>query len=201
MELEKELSRSGTIGFGEIARIANAMKISKNATKEAFELFLKAKKKNSFFGKNTKVIADACLYIACRKHEMPWTIKDIAEESKVSAKNIRKEVKVLLQKLEIKLPPADPSIFIDRFCFDLNLSDKAKSKAEKILETAKEAAEPKLTDGKAGAIAAAIVYIAALLSGEHRTQKEVSDATDVTVVTISKRYQEIARKLDIDTIL
>jgi transcription initiation factor TFIIB len=199
MELEKELSRSGAIGFGEIVRIADVMKIPKDVTKEAFELFLKAKKKNSFFGKNTKVIANACLYIACRKHKMPWTIKDIAEESKVSAKNIRKESKTLLQKLEIKLPPADPSVFIDRFCFELDLSGKVKLKAKEIL---KRATKAKLTNkASPQGIAAAIVYIAAILSGEHRAQDKMSKIIDVTEVTIRNRYKEIAKELDIDTLL
>ncbi len=201
MKLLEELSRSGSIGFGRIVEMANAMKIPDYVREKALELFSEAKEKYLLCGRSTEIIASACLYIACRIHKEPWTIENIVKESNSSIKNTRKASEVLLQKLEIKLSPADPSVFINKFCADLKLSGKVKLKAEKILETAKEAAEPKLTDGKAGAIAAAIVYIAALLSGEHCTQKEVSDATDVTVVTISKRYQEIARKLDIDTIL
>ena len=196
-----ELSVSETFGYGEIGRIAEVLRIPNDVTEEACKLFSKAKENNLLHGRRIDKIAGACLYIACREFEIPWMIKDIGKKSTVSTRDIGKAFNMLFKELEIKLPAADPSIFIDRFCFDLNLSDKAKSKAEKILETAKEAAEPKLTDGKAGAIAAAIVYIAALLNHEHRTQNEISKITGITEITIRTRYKEIAKKLGIDVLL
>ena len=40
-------------------------------------------------------------------------------------------------------------------------------------------------------MAAAALYISALLHGEKRTQREVADAAGVTEVTIRNRYKEI----------
>jgi transcription initiation factor TFIIB len=172
------------------------MKIPEDTKEKALELFSEAKEKHLVRGRGAETIANACLYIACRIHKKPWMIKNIAEESKVSAKNIRKASKALLQKLEIKLSPIDPSVFIDKFCADLKLSDKAETNAIKIIEKAEKA---NLTNGPSPeGIAAAAIYIAAILSGERRAQWKVSDIAGVTEVTIRSRYKEIAKELGID---
>ena len=199
MELPEELSRSGSIGFGKIIGIANTIKLPDYARDKALDLFSEAKKKHLLRGRGTKTVASACLYIACRIHKEPWTIKDIAEESEVSAKNVRKASKALLPELKIKLFPVDPSVVISYFCSELNLSNKVESKAEEIL---KEATETGLTNrASPEGIAAGIVYIAAILEGEHRTQDEMSKTIGVTEVTIRTRYKKIAKKLDIDMLL
>ena len=43
-----------------------------------------------------------------------------------------------------------------------------------------------------------IISIASVLCGESRTQREVSEISGVTEVTIRNRYKELACKLDID---
>jgi transcription initiation factor TFIIB len=46
-------------------------------------------------------------------------------------------------------------------------------------------------------MAAASLYIASVLCGERRTQREIADVAGVTEVTIRNRYKEITKKLDI----
>ena len=50
-------------------------------------------------------------------------------------------------------------------------------------------------------MAAATLYIASVLCGERRTQREVADVAGVTEVTIRNRYKEIVDKLDIEVLL
>ena len=50
-------------------------------------------------------------------------------------------------------------------------------------------------------IAAASIYIASVLCGERRTQREIADVAGVTEVTIRNRYKELAGKLDLEIIL
>ena len=45
--------------------------------------------------------------------------------------------------------------------------------------------------------AAASLYIASLLCGEKRTQREVAEVAGVTEVTVRNRYKEIIKKLNI----
>ena len=47
-------------------------------------------------------------------------------------------------------------------------------------------------------IAAAALYVAALINGEKRTQREVADVAGVTEVTIRNRYKELLDKLKLE---
>jgi transcription initiation factor TFIIB len=70
------------------------------------------------------------------------------------------------------------------------------------MEILKEAANAELTSGRGPTgIAAASIYVASILCGERRTQREVSEVAGVTEVTIRNRYKELAERLNIDIIL
>ena len=62
--------------------------------------------------------------------------------------------------------------------------------------------EKGLTSGRGPTgVAAAALYIASVLLGERKTQRDVADIAGVTEVTIRNRYKELAEKLDIEIIL
>jgi len=46
-------------------------------------------------------------------------------------------------------------------------------------------------------VAAAALYIASVLEGEKRTQREVAEVAHVTEVTVRNRYKELVEKLNI----
>ena len=82
---------------------------------------------------------------------------------------------------------------------ELNLDSDVQAKTLDILS---EAANKELTSGRGPTgIAAASLYIATVLCGERRTQREIAEVAGVTEVTIRNRYKELAKKLDIDIIL
>jgi transcription initiation factor TFIIB len=63
----------------------------------------------------------------------------------------------------------------------------------------KKANEMEITSGKGPmGIAAASLYVAALLVGEKKTQREVADVAGVTEVTIRNRYKELLEKLKLE---
>ncbi|MDP2973487.1 MAG: transcription initiation factor IIB, partial [Candidatus Diapherotrites archaeon] len=76
------------------------------------------------------------------------------------------------------------------------LSGEVQEEGRKILE---QAIDKGLISGRGPTgVAAAAVYIAGLLKGERRTQKEVANVAGVTEVTIRNRYRELKKRLDID---
>ena len=46
-------------------------------------------------------------------------------------------------------------------------------------------------------LAAAAIYIAGIIEGERRTQREIAETATVTEVTVRNRYKELVRKLEI----
>jgi len=78
----------------------------------------------------------------------------------------------------------------------MNLSDKVQARAINILQRAKKL---DITSGKGPTgVAAASIYIACVLVGEKRTQREVASCVEVTEVTIRNRYKELIEKLDLE---
>ena len=95
--------------------------------------------------------------------------------------------------------PTSPEDYISRFCSELKLSGDVRAKTLEILQ---EAAHRELTSGRGPTgMAAASLYIASVLCGERRTQREVADVAGVTEVTIRNRYKELTKKLDMDIAL
>jgi transcription initiation factor TFIIB len=78
----------------------------------------------------------------------------------------------------------------------LKLSPKTQNDALKVL---KQAESVELTSGRGPAgIAAAALYVAALMNDEKKTQREVADIAGITEVTIRNRYKELIEKLDLE---
>ena len=122
-----------------------------------------------------------------------------ASSSRVSRKEIGRTYRFIARELGLKLMPTSPQDYISRFCSELKLSGDVQAKAIEIL---KDAADKELTSGRGPTgVAAASIYIASILCGERRTQREVADVAGVTEVTIRNRYKELAERLDIDIIL
>ena len=67
------------------------------------------------------------------------------------------------------------------------------------IEVVERAIEGELTSGKGPmGVAASAIYIAAILTGERRTQREIAEITGVTEITIRNRYKEMRGKLKLE---
>ena len=140
------------------------------------------------------VVAGA-LYAACRIHEVPRTLDELSEASGIDKKEIGRTYRFVTRELGIRILPSNPVEYIARFATSLKLNADTQTKAVEILEKAQNS---ELTSGRGPTgIAAASLYVAALINNEKRTQREVADVAGVTEVTIRNRYKELLKKLDL----
>ncbi|MFW5705159.1 MAG: hypothetical protein ACOCXG_04940, partial [Nanoarchaeota archaeon] len=92
--------------------------------------------------------------------------------------------------------PSNPVDYISRFASVLGYGPQTQSRGIEILS---QALSLELTSGRGPiGIAAAALYIAGLLEGERRTQRDISEVSGVTEVTIRNRYKEIITKLNLE---
>lgn len=180
----------------EIDRMACAMKLPNNIKEEASVLYRKAMKKGLIKGRSIEELVSAMLYITCRRHKVPRTLKEIAAVSRSPLKKIRRAYIFLLRRLEIRLAPADPALYIPRFCSKLGLSEEIRERAVEILKDDKGTGVAKGW-GPIGTAAAAI-FIATIISGEKITERKIAKVAGTTEVTIRDRYKELADRLNID---
>jgi|TARA_B110000014_G_C19770505_1_gene400944 transcription initiation factor TFIIB len=102
----------------------------------------------------------------------------------------------MVRELKMRIMPTGPEDYISRFCSGLGLDAEVEAKAYELIKAAQE---KELTSGRGPTgIAASIIYIASVLCGKRRTQREVAEVAGVTEVTIRNRYKELIQNLNIE---
>ncbi len=191
--------RSLAIALSGLDRLASSMSLPRTVRETAAMIYRKAALKKLVRGRSIEGVTAASLYAACRQCNVPRTLDEISNTARISRKEIGRTYRYISRELELKLMPTSPQDYISRFCSVLKLSADVKAKTLEILH---EATNRELTSGRGPTgIAAASLYIASVLCGERRTQREVAEVAGVTEVTIRNRYKELAEKMDIDIIL
>jgi transcription initiation factor TFIIB len=187
------------IALSKIDRYASIMGLPRTVRETAAMVYRKAALKKLVRGRSIDGVTAASLYAACRQCNVPRTLDEISNAASISRKEIGRTYRYISRELELKLLPTSPQDYISRFSSVLKLSDDVKLKT---LEILREATNRELTSGRGPTgMAAASLYIASVLCGERRTQREVAEVAGVTEVTIRNRYKEITDKLDIDILL
>ena len=180
-------------------RMASSLGLPRTVRETAAMIYRKAALRNLIRGRSIESVTAASLYAACRQCHVPRTLDEISQTANMSRKEIGRNYRYVSRELGLKLLPTTPQDYISRFCSELKLSGDVQGK---VMEILKEAANAELTSGRGPTgIAAASIYVASILCGERRTQREVSEVAGVTEVTIRNRYKELAERLNIDIIL
>ena len=186
--------RNLAFALSELDRDSSRLGIPRSVREDAAIIYRSATKNKLIRGRSIEVVVASALYAACRRCNIPRTLDEIAIASNVSKKQVGKTYRFLSRELNIKLKPTSPSDYISRFASKLGLSGEVQAKAIEIINKAVDAG---LSSGKGPTgVAAAALYIASLLLGERKTQKEVSEISGVTEVTIRNRYKELSEKID-----
>jgi len=185
--------RNLAFALSEITKIANNLNLPKNILETASVIYRKAVKERLIRGRSIQGVTAAAIYLACRQCGLARTLEEIAQASSVNKKEVGRSYRFLIKELNYFIPPLKPSQYITKFSNQLTMQGKVEEIAHKILAAAKEL---KLTSGRGPTgIAAAASYIASVLTGERKTQREIAEIAQVTEVTIRNRYKELVERL------
>ena len=186
--MEKNLK----IALGELRRLSSFLNLPTSIEEEAGKIYTEAVQKNLVRGRSIESVVAGVVYAACRRQNIPRTLDEIAEASGIDKKEIGRSYRYVTRELRIKILPSNPVDYISRFASVLGYGPETQSRGIEILSKA-------LTSGRGPiGIAAAALYIAWLLEGERRTQRDISEVSGVTEVTIRNRYKEIITKLNLE---
>jgi len=185
--------RNLAFALSEISKIANNLSLPKNILETASVIYRKAVKERLIRGRSIQGVTAAAIYVACRQCGLARTLDEIAQASNINKKEVGRSYRFLVKELDYFIPPLKPSQYITKFSNQLTMQGKAEEIAHKILASAKEL---RLTSGRGPTgIAAAASYIASVLTGERKTQREIAEIAQVTEVTIRNRYKELVERL------
>ena len=193
--ISSSMERNLTIALSELDRIASALGLPSNVREASALLYRKAVEKGLIRGRLIESVVAAVLYTLCRQYGIPRTLDEISEVSGIPKKEIGRTYRFIKKELYVKVPLTNPVHYVPRFASELGLSGEVQERAKEILD---QAIKKGLISGRGPTgVAAAAVYIAGVVMGERRTQKEVADVAGVTEVTIRNRYRELKRELGI----
>ena len=133
------------------------------------------------------------MYLECRRSNVKRSIKEIAKASGINSRAAAKYYRVLVSEVENNyIPP--PSL--QKYISKLVNKEKINTRVERLaLELADRANESEISSGKTpSGLAAAYVYIASVMCGEHIPQREIAEFAEVTEVTVRNRCREILEK-------
>ncbi len=185
--------RNLAFALSEISKIANSLSLPKNILETASVIYRKAVKERLIRGRSIQGVTAAAIYVACRQCGLARTLDEIAQASNINKKEVGRSYRFLVKELDYFIPPLKPSQYVTKFSNQLTMQGKVEEIAHKILTAAKEL---KLTSGRGPTgIAAAASYIASVLTGERKTQREIAEIAQVTEVTIRNRYKELVERL------
>ena len=167
--------------------------ISDNVVENTAWIYRKAVNAKLTRGRTTASLISASLYAACRENNIPRTLDDIAKAGNVERRILSRDLRTIIKKLELNLNQYDTSSFISKISNNMNLREKTKRDAFKILDLCEK---EQITAGKHPvAQAAASLYISCIMNGEKVSQKKFAIESGVSDVTIRNRVVLIKKTL------
>lgn len=187
--------RNLALALSTLHRYSSKLGIPKNVREDSSWIYRQAARKQLIRGRSIEGMVATSIYTSCRRCNIPRTLDEISEVSNVPKKQIGKNHRFICRELGIKLKPTSPADYISRFGSKLGLSGETQAKAVEIINKANEKG---LSSGRGPTgVAAAALYIAAVLLGERKTQSEIANVAGVTEVTIRNRYKELSEKVNV----
>ena len=167
--------------------------ISDNVVENAAYIYRKAVNAKLTRGRTMASLISASLYAACRENNIPRTLDDIAKAGNIERRILSRDLRTIIKKLELNLNQYDTSSFISKISNNMNLRERTKRDAFKILDLCEK---EQITAGKHPvAQAAASLYISCIMNGEKISQKKFAIESGVSDVTIRNRAALIKKTL------
>ena len=175
--------------------IKTKLAIPNNVVETAAYIYRKAVNAKLTRGRTTVSLVSASLYAACREHNIPRTLDDIAAAGNVERRILSRDLRTIIKKLELNLNQYDTTSFISKISNNMNLKEKTKRDAFNILDRCEK---EQITAGKHPmGQAAASLYLSCMMNGEKISQKKFSVESGVSDVTIRNRASLITKTLKI----
>jgi transcription initiation factor TFIIB len=182
--------------FSELERLKDKLGLSDVIIEKTAYIYRKAQERGLVRGRTISSVLAAAIYIACRESGTSRTLKDIASISNIKRKDIARTYRLLVLELNYKIPMVDPIKCIVRVANKANLSEKTKRQAMNIMHSVTRSG---ISAGKDPmGLAASVLYLSCMNTGESRTQTEISEAAGVTEVTVRNRYKNLKTQLDLN---
>src|ERR687898_3320260 len=185
--------RSLRQAFFQLDVLKDKLGLSDPVVEKAAYIYRKAQERGLVRGRTISGILTAAVYIACRELGTPRTLKDIAADSNVKLHEVAKSYRLLYFELDLKIPMVDPLKCIAKVANKASLSERTKRQAITIMNKITKSGVSAGKDPMG--LAASVLYLSCLNTGESISQMNIADASGVTEVTIRNRFKDLKSQL------
>ena len=188
-------SRNLMLSMSELQRLSDILHIPSSVHDMAAIIYRKTLNKGLVRGRSIGGMVAGALYAAIRFSKVPRTLKEIAEASQRTQKEIARSYSVIVRNLDIKMPVDDPTYYVTKIAEKAKVSSDVEGLAIKLM---REAKRRYATTGKdPSGLAAAIIYLSARMLKEKITQAQLAKAANVTEVTVRNRKRDLMKSLNL----
>ena len=178
----------------EITKIGQNMCAPESVSKIALEFYRTIINNNLTKRIPKKVLAATILYVGFKESGVPMSINQAGYLSKITPAKIRNEYNTLFKKMKKTSKPSISDRYVSKIAINVFKQEKTIEVAEKIIYALHD---QRFVQGKNPVgIAASVCYLASILSGERKTQREIAEVARVTEATLRTRYKQISKKLN-----
>jgi len=169
-EIEKEIEK------------LSASRTDQAVLDRAREIFLKANRERAFQGRSLKALFYAALYIAYRSFGMTVRLKDISKSEGLDLKKLGSSFILLKSKLEITLPKISLQAWVRYYSKLLKLPTNTTKMAIALATQASN--NNRLKHRNPHSLSGTAIYVACLRTRVQKKQKEISEISGVSTVTL-----------------
>ncbi|MEM2905810.1 MAG: TFIIB-type zinc ribbon-containing protein [Candidatus Bathyarchaeia archaeon] len=194
--LRSSESRNLSQAMAELRRLRDVLHIPSDVHENAAMIYRKALRQGLVRGRSIAGMVAASLYAACRTAGTPRTLREIAEASTRTWKEVARDYRLLGRYLSFTTPTDNPEKFVSKIASKAGIDQRTQVEAMRILREAKE------KNGVVGkhplGLAAAALYMASVRMGERKAQRDIASAAGVTEVTIRNRVNGLRQILGVE---
>ena len=188
--------RSLSQAFFQLDVLKDKLGLSDGIVEKTAYIYRKALSNNLTRGRTISGVLSAAVYIACREMGAHRTLDDIAMACNVKRKELSRDFRILHSRLDLKIPQQDPMKCIAKVANKVKLSEKTKRKAAEIMSNVMK---EEISAGKDPmGMAACVLYLSCIKSGEAVSQMSIARAAGVTEVTVRNRSKDLKSKLQLN---
>jgi transcription initiation factor TFIIB len=182
--------------FRELDTLKDKLGLPDATIEKTAYIYRKAQQRGLARGRSVSIILTAAVYIACREAGIPKTLKEIAVARNTKRKLVAKAYRVLISELGLRLPTCDPMKCVVTVANKAAIDEKTKRQAIEIMDdiTKREMSAGKDPMG----LAATVLYISGMKTGENITRKDLAQAAGITDVTLRNRFKDLLDNLELN---
>jgi transcription initiation factor TFIIB len=165
------------------------LRLSDAIVEKAAYIYRRAQEQGLVRGRTMRAVMGAAIYIVQREMGISGTLDDIIRATNTKEKDLARAYRILIRKLDLKVPMVDPVKCVSRVANKANISERTKRKAMNMIY---DVVKSGLAAGKDPmGLAASVLYVSCVNSGEVKSQAAIADAAGVSEVTLRKNQRLI----------